>query len=155
VKPSRANQLAVAAPVPGPEPAYFFDIDGTLLDIAASPDGVRLDREFRHVIEGLYHASGGAVALISGRAISDIDRLFPELQWPVAGQHGLERRDAEGRVFHHAAGWPSWWPATPICWWKTRGSRSRSITAGRPGWAASPTGSCARCRPAWAMAIVS
>ncbi len=60
---------------------------------------------------GLHGAAGGAVALISGRSIADIDRLFPGMRLPAAGQHGIERRDAAGRrvaprVSRPAARWP-------------------------------------------------
>jgi trehalose 6-phosphate phosphatase len=82
--------------------AYFFDIDGTLVDFAASPARVRLDRELRPLLRRLHRSAGGAVALISGRSIADIDRLFPGECLPVAGQHGIERRDARGRVATHA-----------------------------------------------------
>lgn len=100
MKRSRAPEAgtALTVPLPGPDAAYFFDIDGTLMELAASPGAVRLDRQFHRVLQALARASGGAVALISGRSIADVDRLFPQVQWPVAGQHGLERRDAEGRI---------------------------------------------------------
>jgi trehalose 6-phosphate phosphatase len=89
-------------PAPRQDWAYFFDIDGTLVDFADSPAGVRLDHDLRQLIEGLYWSSGGAVALISGRSIMDIDGLFPGIQLPAAGQHGIERRDAAGRITRHA-----------------------------------------------------
>jgi trehalose 6-phosphate phosphatase len=78
--------------------ALFLDIDGTLLDIADSPDAVRPDSEQVQFVEKLYHATGGALALISGRPIAGIDKLFAPLRLPAAGQHGVERRDAAGRV---------------------------------------------------------
>ena len=87
--------------------AYFFDIDGTLVDFAASPARVRLDRELRPLLRRLHRSAGGAVALISGRSIADIDRLFPGECLPVAGQHGIERRDAMGRVATHAFSGPT------------------------------------------------
>jgi trehalose 6-phosphate phosphatase len=93
---------ALPPPPPRREWAYFFDIDGTLVDIADSPTGVRLDGDLGLLIAGLYHDAGGAVALISGRAIADIDALFPGHRLPTAGQHGLERRDAAGRISRHA-----------------------------------------------------
>jgi trehalose 6-phosphate phosphatase len=40
----------------------------------------------------------GAMALVSGRSISELDRLFAPRRWPAAGIHGLERRDAAGAV---------------------------------------------------------
>lgn len=81
--------------------AYFFDIDGTLLELAGSPDGVRLDRDLTLLLDRLGHSAGGAMALISGRSIADIDRLFDGWHLPAAGQHGIERRDAQGRVSQH------------------------------------------------------
>jgi len=94
----------VTAAVPAPQHtwAYFFDIDGTLAEIADTPGGVRLDAELRGLIQRLYAATGGAVALISGRAIPDIDGLMEGVRLPAAGQHGTERRDAAGHITHHA-----------------------------------------------------
>jgi len=91
-------------PVPAPRPdwAYFFDIDGTLVDLGDDPGGVRLDRDLRALIAALHVAAGGAVALISGRDIPDIDALMEGVRLPTAGQHGTERRDAAGRVTRHA-----------------------------------------------------
>ena len=91
-------------PVPAPQSdwAYFFDIDGTLVDLNDNPGGVRLEQDLRALIEALHRATGGAVALISGRHLPDIDALMEGVQLPAAGQHGTERRDGAGRVTHHA-----------------------------------------------------
>ncbi len=89
--------------------AYFFDIDGTLLEIAATPSGVRVDAGLVATIRRLHECSGGAVALISGRRVEDIDALFPGLRLPLAGQHGLERRDPAGVSHCHepeGVDWP-------------------------------------------------
>ena len=94
---------------PGPPPpprldwAYFLDVDGTLIDIADTPDAVHVDDALLALIARLQRASGGAVALVSGRALSFLDHRLGALHLPVAGQHGLERRDASGRVWMHAA----------------------------------------------------
>ncbi|MBW8773172.1 MAG: trehalose-phosphatase [Gemmatimonadetes bacterium] len=90
------------APAPDPDWAYFLDIDGTLLPLAVSPDRVRVDRRLRRLIDDLRRFAGGAVALITGRPIADVDRLFPGRPLPAAGQHGLERRSASGRRTRHA-----------------------------------------------------
>lgn len=89
-------------PAPRSDWAYFFDIDGTLVDLDDDPGGVRLDRDLRALIAALHDAVGGAVALISGRDIPDIDALMEGVRLPAAGQHGTERRDAAGRITHHA-----------------------------------------------------
>lgn len=82
--------------------AFFFDIDGTLIEIADTPGAVQVDFALQRLIVSLYASADGAVALISGRPIVDIDRLFPMILLPAAGQHGVERRDAQGRVSYHA-----------------------------------------------------
>ncbi|MFZ2162317.1 MAG: trehalose-phosphatase [Sideroxyarcus sp.] len=83
--------------------AYFLDVDGTLIDIAETPDAVHVDTALLDLIACLYRDSGGAMALVSGRAISDLEKLLGTLHLPLAGQHGLERRDASGRLWMHAA----------------------------------------------------
>ena len=77
--------------------AYFLDVDGTLVNLAASPESVRIDRRLPAQLRRLARRAGGAVALISGRSLHDLDRLFPGLHLPAAGQHGVERRTAAGR----------------------------------------------------------
>jgi len=83
--------------------AYFLDVDGTLIDIADTPDAVRVDTALLELIARLHRASGGAVALVSGRALSFLEHRLGTLRLPLAGQHGLERRDAAGRLWIHAA----------------------------------------------------
>jgi trehalose 6-phosphate phosphatase len=100
---SSPEQLDILPPTVDLGCAFFLDVDGTLLEIAANPNAVRVDAELLRLLERLHKASGGAVALISGRAISDLDFRLPNLRLPRAGQHGLERRDASGRLWLHPA----------------------------------------------------
>jgi trehalose 6-phosphate phosphatase len=88
------NQLPL--PGRGAHWAFFLDVDGTLADIAPTPSAVVIVDHARDTLSRLVAACNGAVALISGRAIADVDRLFAPLRLPVAGLHGLERRDANG-----------------------------------------------------------
>ena len=81
--------------------AFFLDIDGTLLDIEGHPDHVRIGRAELDLVDGLHRATGGALALISGRPLAGIDVLFHPLKLPIAGQHGAERRDGNGRRHRH------------------------------------------------------
>lgn len=90
-------------PPPSTDWAYFLDVDGTLIDIADTPDTVTVDQALLELIARLHRASGGAVALISGRTLSDLEGRLGTLRVPLAGQHGLERRDATGRLWIHAA----------------------------------------------------
>ncbi|MGA8051541.1 MAG: trehalose-phosphatase, partial [Burkholderiales bacterium] len=69
--------------------AFFLDLDGTLLEHAERPDAVRVDAQMRRLLAGLQEGAGGALALISGRAVADIDRLCSPLVLPAAGQHGV------------------------------------------------------------------
>lgn len=93
------------APPPAPQCdwAYFFDIDGTLVDFADTPTAVRVGDDVRRLLEHLYECAGGAVALMSGRPITEVDRLFPTVRMPVAGLHGVERRNAAGVHSRHAS----------------------------------------------------
>jgi trehalose 6-phosphate phosphatase len=81
--------------------ALFLDVDGTLLHIADAPHRVRVDRDTVDLLAYAHSATRGGLALITGRSIADIDALFAPLAIPVAGQHGLERRDARGGVHRH------------------------------------------------------
>jgi trehalose 6-phosphate phosphatase len=80
----------------------FLDIDGTLLDIAPTPDAVNVDASLLDLLRRLERASDGAIALITGRPIAAVDALFDPLLLPVAGVHGFERRNAQGRYFRPA-----------------------------------------------------
>ena len=93
----RIARAIVDVPRPGSW-ALFLDVDGTLLEIAPTPQAVTVDARLVALIRELDRASGGAVALISGRTIADLDALFRPLRLPVAGVHGLERRSALGRL---------------------------------------------------------
>ena len=81
--------------------ALFLDIDGTLLEFAETPSGVRVDADLADMLPALSLKLGGAIALITGRRIDDVDRLFARSRMPVAGQHGCERRSADGTLHAH------------------------------------------------------
>jgi trehalose 6-phosphate phosphatase len=104
--------------------AFFLDIDGTLLELAERPDAVRPGEPLFRLLAGLQRAAKGALALISGRSVPDVDALFAPLRMPVAGQHGVERRDALGVVHRHV------FPEAAL-----RGAAARiaDFVAGRPG----------------------
>lgn len=70
----------------------FIDADGTLLDIAARPEHARASRFLLTVLDELYFALQGALAVVSGRRIEDIDRLFAPLRLPASGIHGAQLR---------------------------------------------------------------
>jgi trehalose 6-phosphate phosphatase len=83
--------------------AYFLDVDGTLIQLADTPQAVVIDQTLRDMIGRLHRACGGAVALVSGRMISDLQARIKLPQLALAGLHGLERRDSTGRLWLYAA----------------------------------------------------
>jgi trehalose 6-phosphate phosphatase len=85
-----------AAPAPSREWCLFLDLDGTLVEIAETPSAVVVDPSLTSLITAVAKRLNGAVALVSGRSIATLDRLFAPLKLPAAGQHGAERRGASG-----------------------------------------------------------
>ncbi len=83
-------------PPPSPDWALFLDIDGTLLDIAPSPDAVVVSADLPPLLDRLSRRLAGSLALVSGRSLASIDRLFHPFRFPAAGIHGAERRDTLG-----------------------------------------------------------
>jgi trehalose 6-phosphate phosphatase len=77
--------------------ALFLDVDGTLLDLAATPKSVRVPEGLIAILQRLSLALDGAVAIISGRLISEIDLLLAPLRLAASGVHGAELRTAPDR----------------------------------------------------------
>lgn len=76
--------------------ALFIDVDGTLLEIAPTPLAVRVDPGLTDLLRALLLGTSGALALVSGRSIVEMDALFLPLTLAAAGLHGFERRGASG-----------------------------------------------------------
>jgi len=74
--------------------ALFLDFDGTLVDIAAQPDHVRLEAEVARDLQALQQALGGALALVTGRALADIEPHLHPWQPALACEHGAHWREA-------------------------------------------------------------
>jgi trehalose 6-phosphate phosphatase len=81
-----------------PSCAVFLDFDGTLVDIAPQPEAVIVPPALAATLEQLHRYLGGALALISGRPITQIDAFLKPLALPAAGVHGAERRGVDGTV---------------------------------------------------------
>src|SRR4051812_32553039 len=79
-----------------PSCAVFLDFDGTLVDIAPQPEAVIVPPALVATLEQLHRYLGGALALISGRPIEQIDAFLKPVILPAAGVHGTERRSAGG-----------------------------------------------------------
>jgi trehalose 6-phosphate phosphatase len=81
-----------------PSSALFLDFDGTMVDIAPQPHAVTVPQALIGALRELHASLQGAVAVISGRPIEQIDAFLQPLRLPVAGVHGAERRAADGQV---------------------------------------------------------
>lgn len=76
--------------------AILLDIDGTLLDLAPTPAGVLVPSSLQTALLKLWKWTGGALALVSGRTLTDIDRVFAPVELPAIGGHGAEIRPSVG-----------------------------------------------------------
>jgi trehalose 6-phosphate phosphatase len=84
--------------------AMFFDFDGTLAELAPTPDAVVMQPQVRQWLSQMQAALGGAVAVVSGRPVAEIDHHLQPLKLCVAGVHGAERRGADGHIRRMAVG---------------------------------------------------
>src|SRR3954463_8687928 len=74
------------------ESAILLDIDGTLLDLAPTPREVWVPPGLAKTLNRLLEQTSGALALVSGRSLNDIDLIFAPDQFPAVGGHGAEMR---------------------------------------------------------------
>ena len=85
------------------ECAVLLDIDGTLLDLAPTPREVWVPPGLAKTLKLLHEKTSGALALVSGRSLNDIDLIFAPEQFPAVGGHGAEMRiasDSEAVAVH-------------------------------------------------------
>ncbi|AUC94208.1 trehalose-phosphatase [Bradyrhizobium sp. SK17] len=106
IGPDRATD-SVPAPAslipPLARTAVLLDIDGTLLDFAPTPREVWVPPELATTLKQLHERTGGALALVSGRSLNDIDLIFAPDVFPAIGGHGAEMRlqpDSEAVAAH-------------------------------------------------------
>src|SRR4051795_118785 len=74
------------------ETAVLLDIDGTLLDLMPTPREVWVPPGLAKTLNRLLVKTNGALALVSGRSINDIDLIFAPDVFPAVGGHGAEMR---------------------------------------------------------------
>lgn len=95
---------ALTIGLPAPKPlrlggaALFLDLDGTLAPIAARPQDVRPEPRRTRLLEALNAGLDGRLAVVSGRTLSDVDRILERRVACVAAVHGLVRRDFDGQM---------------------------------------------------------
>lgn len=85
-------------PLPPRGSAFFFDFDGTLADLAPRPDAVVVAPAVPSALERLAALHAGAVAILSGRPVAEIDHFLAPLHLAAAGVHGAERRSGDGTL---------------------------------------------------------
>src|SRR5450432_3816047 len=105
--PEKTSPNAISAPSDFArrldEFAILLDIDGTLLDLARAPREVWVPRGLARTRNSVIEKPAGALALVSGRSLNDIDLIFAPEQFPAVGGHGAEMRisvDSESVATH-------------------------------------------------------
>jgi trehalose 6-phosphate phosphatase len=104
--------------------ALLLDLDGTLIDIAPTPDAVVVPGDLPPTLRRLRARLGDALAVVSGRPIAQLDALLGDAPYAVAGEHGAAVRHAPGAAIEWAA-----LPDLPAGWIET----AERAAAGRPG----------------------
>jgi len=84
--------------LPAERICVFLDFDGTLVNFAETPGAVSVKPTVIDMLVRLQGALSGALAVISGRSVAEIDRILAPLRLPAAGLHGAERRDCTGAL---------------------------------------------------------
>ncbi len=94
---SRQTRHPAARDIPPPhQAAYLLDFDGTLVDIAPAPDLVTVDPSLPATLRALCQRTGGAVAIVTGRPIAQVDALLADTVTAIAGEHGTALRHQPG-----------------------------------------------------------
>jgi len=88
-------------PRPDPDWCLFLDFDGTLVELERRPEHVQASDRLITLLFDLSRALDGAVAIVSGRSVANLEGLLAPLRLPIAGIHGLERRDAHGLLHRY------------------------------------------------------
>lgn len=78
------------------EAAFFLDFDGVLVGLAETPEAIEVKPEVPRLLSRLHEATDGAVAIVSGRSVSDIRRFLPDFPGVVVGSHGAEIDRGQG-----------------------------------------------------------
>lgn len=80
------------------EVALFFDFDGTLVEIAPTPEAVVVLPDTQKLLSALHSRTGGATAIVTGRSLSSLDKLLQIAAFPASGSHGAQYRTPDSGV---------------------------------------------------------
>jgi len=95
---AKRNKRAFSAPAPRQDWALFLDIDGTLIDLAPTPESVVVPDTLAGSLTAARSWLGGALAIVSGRTLPKIDELMSYLKLPCAAEHGAVVRLPDGEI---------------------------------------------------------
>jgi trehalose 6-phosphate phosphatase len=109
---------------PFADTALLLDFDGTLVDLAPTPDSVVVPAGLPDTLRTLRDRLDGAVAIITGRPVDTVDALLDDAPYAVAGEHGGAVRLAPGEALHRPA-----LPAPPAAWLEA----AQRLAAAHPG----------------------
>ncbi len=104
--------------------ALLLDLDGTLIDFAPTPDAVVVPPGLPPALSALHRRLGGALAIVTGRPVDQIDRLLPGIPHAVAGEHGAAIRHAPGAPIERGDH-----PPIPAAWL----AKTETALAAHPG----------------------
>jgi trehalose 6-phosphate phosphatase len=96
--PALAPSPSTVLPLMGLRTALFLDFDGTLTDLAPQPDAVQVTEELVPTLRQLQTQLNGALAIVSGRPLTELDGFLAPLQLPTAAEHGAQCRWPSGDV---------------------------------------------------------
>jgi trehalose 6-phosphate phosphatase len=108
---TRMGATTRLGPVSRKDWALFLDLDGTLIDIAEEPGAVVVPKTLAPTLISAHNWLDGALAIVSGRSLAEIDRLLAPLRLPCAGEHGAEIRLPQGENWSAGARY-----AVPDAW---------------------------------------
>jgi trehalose 6-phosphate phosphatase len=80
--------------------AILLDVDGTIVDVAATPQSIVVPSSLLRTLATLHARTDGALALVSGRLVENLDHLFMPLALPCVGGHGVELRSSARAPLH-------------------------------------------------------
>ncbi len=109
-----ASRLPDLALLPAPaRTAFLLDFDGTLVEIAPTPDSVTVPAGLPGILLALRRLCGDALGVVSGRPVAQIDHFLPGVPFAVAGEHGIAVRHAPDEAVMRASlpGLPAQWLA--------------------------------------------
>lgn len=92
-EPPSLSDLRETGPI-----ALFLDFDGTLVDLAETPDGIVVPGDLAGRLSALAQSLEGALAIVTGRALVDLEKHLGPLAIACAGSHGIDRRVADGTI---------------------------------------------------------